>query len=64
MMGYEVDNFLKISIETSNTAEFLNRIFKIPSHQEHMILSSSMNEITYLQGFLEGVLKAIQVSSL
>ena len=29
-----------------------------------MILSSSMNEKTYLQGFLEGVLEAIQVSSL
>ena len=63
-MGYEVDNFLKISIKTSNAAEFLNRIFKILSHQEHMILSSSMNEKTYLQGFLEGFLEAIQVSSL
>ena len=42
----------------------LNRTFKIPSHQEHMILSSSMYEKTYLQGFLEGVLEAIQVSSL
>ena len=29
-----------------------------------MILSSSMNEKTYLQGFLEGVLEANQVSSL
>ena len=35
----------------------LNRIFKIPSHQEQMILSSSMNEKTYLQGFLEEFLK-------
>ena len=42
----------------------LNRTFKIPSHQEQMILSSSMYEKTYLQGFLEGVLEAIQVSSL
>ena len=42
----------------------LNRTFKIPSHQEKMILSSSMYEKTYLQGFLEGVLEAIQVSSL
>ena len=42
----------------------LNRTFKIPRHQEQMILSSSMYEITYLQGFLEGVLEAIQVSSL
>ena len=29
-----------------------------------MILSSSMHEKTYLQGFLDGVLEAIQVSSL
>ena len=41
----------------------LNRTFKILS-QEQMILSSSMNEKTYLQGFLEGVLEAIQVYSL
>ena len=39
----------------------LNWIFKTPSHQEQMILSSSINEKTYLQGFLEGVLEAIQV---
>ena len=43
--------------------KILNRIFKIPSHQEHMIESPSMNEKPYLQGFLE-VLEAIQVSSL
>ena len=42
----------------------LNQTFTIPSHQEHMILSSSMNEKIYLQGFIEGVLEAIQVSSL
>ena len=35
-----------------------------PSYQEHMIILSSMKEKTYLQGFLEGVLEAIQVSSL
>ena len=42
----------------------MNRIFKTLRHQEHMILSSSMKEKTYLQGFLERVLEAIQVSSL
>ena len=42
----------------------LNRTFKIPSDQEQMIISSSMYEKIYLQGFLEGVLEAIQVSSL
>ena len=41
----------------------LNQIFKTPSHLEHMILSFSMYEKTYLQGFLEGVLEAIQLSS-
>ena len=64
LKGSEVDNFLKISIKTSNAAEFLNQIFKILSHQEQMILSSSINEKTYLQGFLERVLEAIQVCSL
>ena len=29
-----------------------------------MIISSSMNEKTYLEGFLKGVLEDIQVSSL
>ena len=42
----------------------LNRTFKIPRHQEQMILSSSMNEKNILIGFHEGVLEAIQVSSL
>ena len=42
----------------------LNQTFKIPSHQEQIIISSSMYEKTYLQGFLEGVLESIQVSSL
>ena len=63
-MRSKVDNFLKILIKTSNAMEFLNRLFKILSHQEKMILSSSMNEKTYLHGFVEGFLEAIQVSSL
>ena len=42
----------------------LNRMFKILRHREHMILSSSIYEKTYLHGSLEGVLEAIQVSSL
>ena len=35
----------------------LNRTFKISSHQEQMILSSSMNEKTYLQVSLKEFLK-------
>ena len=38
----------------------LNWIFKRPSQQEQMIISSSMNEKTYLKEFL----KLVQVSSL
>ena len=37
--------------------KILDRIFKTPSHQEHMILSSSMNEKTYLQVSLKEFLK-------
>ena len=64
LMGSKVDNFLKFWSKHQMQQKILNRIFKIPSHQEQIILSSSMNEKTYLQGFLEGVLEAIQVSSL
>ena len=42
----------------------LSRIFKTLRHQEQMILPSNLFEETYLQDFLEGVLEAIQVSSL
>ena len=35
----------------------MNRTFKIPSHQEQMIISSSMNEIKYLQVSLKEFLK-------
>ena len=38
----------------------LNQIFKTLRHKEHVILSSSMDEKIYLQGFLEEVLKAIK----
>ena len=41
----------------------LHHMFKILRHKEQMILSSSKYEKTYLQGFLEGVLKAFQVSN-
>ena len=64
-MGSEVDNFLKNFYQNIKcSGKTLNRTFKIPSHQEQMILSSSMNDKTYLQGFLEGFLEDIQVSSL
>ena len=63
-MGSKVNNFFKILIKTSNAVEFLNRIFKILSHQEYMILSSTMYEKIYLLSSLERVLEGIQVSSL
>ena len=64
MMGSEVDSFPKFRSKHQMQRKTLNRAFKIPSPQGHIILSSSMNEKIYLQGFLEGVLEAIQVSSL
>ena len=64
LLGFDIDNFLKFRSKHQMERKTLNRIFKISSHQEQMILSSSMNEKTYLEGFLEGVLEAIQVSSL
>ena len=39
--------------------KILNRTFKIPSHQEQMILSSSMNEKTYLQVSLKEFMKLL-----
>ena len=42
----------------------LNLVFITLRHEEQMILSSRMYEKTYLQGSLEGVLKAIKVSRL
>ena len=63
-LGFYVDKILKFQSKHQMQQKTLNRIFKSPSHQEHMILSSSTNEKTYLQGFLKGVLEAIQVSSL
>ena len=57
LMGSEVDNFLKISIKTSNAAEFLNQLFKTLWHKEQMILSSNMYEKTYLHVSLKEFLK-------
>ena len=39
------------------SGKILNRTFKIPSHQEQMILSSIMNEKTYLLVSLKEFLK-------
>ena len=63
-MGSKVDKLLKFWSKYQMQQNRLNRIFKTPSHQEQMILSSSMYEKTYLHGFLEGVVEAIQVFSL
>ena len=64
MLGSEVDNFLKFWSKHQMQRNSLNRIFKTLGHQEQMILSYNMYEKTYLQGFLEGFLETIQVSSL
>ena len=58
-LGFEVDKLLKFQSKHRIQRNGLNRIFKTPSYQEQMILSSSMYEKTYLDGFLEGVLEAI-----
>ena len=57
MMGYEVDNFPKVLIKTSNAAENIESDIQISSHQEQLILSSSMNEKTYLLVSLKEFLK-------
>ena len=56
-MGSEVDNYPKFWSKQQIQRKTLNRTFKIPSHQEQMILSSSMNEKTYLQVSLKEFLK-------
>ena len=53
-MGYEVDKPSKFFIKISNAAEYIKSNIQV-------ILSSSIYEKTYLQGFLERVLEAIQV---
>ena len=64
LLGYEIDKSSKILIKTYLQIECIESDIKTSSHQEQMILSSSMYEKIYLQGSLEGVLEAIQVSSL
>ena len=64
LLGCEVNKISKFWSKHQMQQNRLNRIFETPSNQEQMILSSSMNEKTYLQGFFEGVLEAIQVFSL
>ena len=64
VLGSDVDKLSKFRSKHRMQRKILNRIFKTLSHQEQIILSSSMYEKTYWQGFLEGVLEAIQVSSL
>ena len=64
LLGFDVDKPSIFLSKHQMQRKTLNRIFKTPSHQEWIIESSGMNEKTYLHGFLEGVLEAIQVSSL
>ena len=64
LLGSKVDKISKILSKHRMYRNTLNCIFKILSYQEHMILSFSMYEKTYLNGSLKGVLETIQVSSL
>ena len=64
ILCYEVDKPSKILIKISNVIEYIKSDIQNLRCQEQMILSSSMYEKPYLQGFLEGVLEAIQVFSL
>ena len=64
MLGFDVNKLSNFQSKHQMQWKILNPIFKTLSHQEQIILSSSMNEKTYLQGFLEGIIEAIQVSSL
>ena len=57
VMGSEVDNFPKFWSKHQMQYNSLNRIFKTPSHQEQMIISSNMYEKTYLQVSLKEFLK-------
>ena len=59
LLGSDVDKLSKFRSKYQIQLKTLNWIFKTLSHQEQMILSSIMNEKTYLQGFLEGVLEVI-----
>ena len=50
-LGFYVNKILKFQSKHQIQQKTLNQIFKTPSHQEHMILSSNMNEKTYLHDF-------------
>ena len=57
LLGSEVDNFLKFCSKHQIQRKTLNPTFKISSHQEQMILLSSMNDKTYLYVSLKEFLK-------
>ena len=57
MLGSDVDKLLKFQSKHRMKRKTLNRIFKTQSHQEQLILLSSMNEKTYLQVSLKELLK-------
>ena len=63
-MGAKVDKSFEFSIKTSNATEYIELDVQNIEAPKKIILSSIMYEKTYLQGSLEGVLEAIQVSSL
>ena len=48
LLDSDVNKISKFLFKHQMQQKTLNRIFKTPSHHEHMILSSSMNEKTYM----------------
>ena len=63
MIGFDAHELSKFWSKNGTKLNTLNQTFKTPRHEELMILSSSTNYNSYV-GFIEGVLKAIQISIL
>ena len=61
MLGSQVDKPFKILLKTSNASKYFESNIQ---NIEATRISSNMYKKTYLKGSLEGVLEAIQVSSL
>ena len=64
LLGYEVDKPSKILIKILSVAGYIKLDIQNIEAPRKMILSSIMYEKTYFYISLEGVLEAIQVSSL
>ena len=64
MLASKVDKPSEILIKISNTTEYIESNIQNIEAPKMDVISFSMYEITYLQGSLKGVHKAIQVSTL